>query len=162
MYCYLLSLRADQVMISNCPNAGIVFTHGIQLCRQVDGWVGRGKYLVWPVSQNPLDVGCLYWVGILVRSYTVTLYCDLSVTFDLDSVKMFSIVIFKTYFPYDNDIWIAATDYYLRQGSIIFMTVCLSLCLFCVLAAFCKYYWLDLPEKKSEDVSKLNPLKFLE
>ena len=55
----------------------------------------------------------------------MTLYCDLSLAFDLDSVKMLFIIIFKIYFPYDNDIWIAATDYYLHQGSIIFMTVCL-------------------------------------
>ena len=60
----------------------------------------------------------------------MTLYCDLSLTFDLDSVKMFSIIIFEIYFPYDKDIWIATTDHCLQQGSIIFMTVCLSLCLF--------------------------------
>ena len=56
-------------------------------------------------------------------------YCDLSLTFDLDSVKMFYILIFETYFCYDNDIWIAATDYYHHQGGIIYITVCLSLCL---------------------------------
>ena len=49
-------------------------------------------------------------------------YCDLSLTLDLDSVKMFSTVIFQTYFCHDNDIEIAATDYYLRQGGIIFLT----------------------------------------
>ena len=47
-------------------------------------------------------------------------YCDLNLTFDLDSVKMFSTVIFQTYFSHDNDILIAATDYYLHQGDIIF------------------------------------------
>ena len=70
-------------------------------------------------------------VGILVRGYTCAMsYCDLSLTFDLDSVKMFSTVIFETYFLYDNDIWIAATDYYLCQGGIILITDCLSLCPF--------------------------------
>ena len=54
-------------------------------------------------------------------------YCDLSLTFDPDSVKMFSTVLFEIYFLYDNDIWIAATGYYLLQGDIIFITVCLSL-----------------------------------
>ena len=34
---------------------------------------------------------------------------DLSLTFDLDSVIIFSTVIFETYFSYDNDIWIAET-----------------------------------------------------
>ena len=29
MYCYLWLLRTDQIMISNCTNAGIVFIHGI-------------------------------------------------------------------------------------------------------------------------------------
>ena len=28
----------------------------------------------------------------------------------------------------------------------------------CVLAGYCKYYELDLPEKKSEDVSNLDPV----
>ena len=76
-------------------------------------------------------LGCSYLIGILVRGYRCAmLFCDLSLTFDLDSVKMFCTVIFETYFPFDNDIWIAATDYYLHQGGIIFITVWLSLCLF--------------------------------
>ena len=29
MYCYLWSIRTDQIMISNCPNAGTDFTHGL-------------------------------------------------------------------------------------------------------------------------------------
>ena len=29
MYCYLWQLRSNQIMISNCPNVGTVFTHGI-------------------------------------------------------------------------------------------------------------------------------------
>ena len=32
-------------------------------------------------------------------------------------------------FPYDNDIWTAATDYYLHQGGIIFISLSLSLCI---------------------------------
>ena len=32
---------------------------------------------------------------------------DLSPVFDLDSVRMFSVVIFEIYFLHDNDIWIA-------------------------------------------------------
>ena len=47
-------------MISNCPNVGTAFTNGVQLC---NGWMGgrvdsQGKYLVWPVPQNLLGVGC--------------------------------------------------------------------------------------------------------
>ena len=57
-----------------------------------------------------------FLVGILVRGYRRAMsYCDLSLTFDLNSVKMFSILIFETYFCYDNDIWIAAADYYLPE-----------------------------------------------
>ena len=34
-------------------------------------------------------------------------------TFNLSSAKVFSPVIFETYFSYHKDIWIAATDYYM-------------------------------------------------
>ena len=44
---------------------------------------------------------------------------DLSLTFDLDAVRMFCKVILKTYFSYDNDICISTTDCYLCQGDII-------------------------------------------
>ena len=33
------------------------------------------------------------------------------VTFNFDSAKVCSPAIFETYFSYDKDIWIAATDY---------------------------------------------------
>ena len=90
-------------------------------------------------------------------------YCDLSLTFDLHSVRLFSTVIIETYFSCDNDIWIAANDYYLCRGSIISMTVCLSVSLsVCMLAGLWKYYYLDLPEKKSEDESNLAAVNFLE
>ena len=69
----------------------------MQTSERVGRQVGRGKYLVSPVSQDPLE------------GYRCAMsYCDLSLTFDPDSVKMFSTVIFETCFPYDNDIWIAA------------------------------------------------------
>ena len=45
-------------MISNFPNVGTVFTNGIELFEQVGGQVISGKYLVRPVSQNPLGLGC--------------------------------------------------------------------------------------------------------
>ena len=35
------------------------------------------------------------------------------VKFSLGSAKVFSPAIFETYFSYDKDIWITATDYYL-------------------------------------------------
>ena len=44
LYCYLWSLRTDQIMISNCPNAGIVFF--LLTSERMGGQVGRGKYLV--------------------------------------------------------------------------------------------------------------------
>ena len=56
-------------------------------------------------------------------------YCKLNLTLDIDSVRMFSTVIFQIYFSCDNDIWIATIDYYLYQGGIIFLTVCLFVCL---------------------------------
>ena len=62
------------------------------------GQVVRGTYVVLIVSQNPLGTGCWYLVGIMVKD-------GLRLTFDLDSVIMFSTVIFKTYSSYDNDIW---------------------------------------------------------
>ena len=48
---------------------------------------------------------------------------------------------------------------YRHQGSIILMTVCPFVCL---LAGMHKYYWVDVPEKKSEDgsLSNLDPIKF--
>ena len=59
MYCYLWPLRTDQILISNCPNAGYCF-HPWHLAVLTGEWMGgqlgRGKYLVWPVSQNLLDV----------------------------------------------------------------------------------------------------------
>ena len=36
------------------------------------------------------------------------------VTFILGSAKVCSPAIFETYFSYDKDIWIAATDYYIH------------------------------------------------
>ena len=71
--------------------------------------MGWGKYLVWPASQDLLEG----------ERYAMS-YCDLSLTFGPDSVKMFSTVIFETYLPYDNGIWIAASEYYLLQGDITF------------------------------------------
>ena len=35
------------------------------------------------------------------------------VTFNFGSAKVCSLAIFETYFSYDTDIWIAATDYYM-------------------------------------------------
>ena len=55
-------------------------------------------------------------------------YCDLSPTFDLDDVRMFSMVIFETDFCHNNDTWVAATDYNLHKGGIILL-YCLSRCL---------------------------------
>ena len=60
-------------------------------------------------------------------------------TFDLDSVRMFSTLIFETRFSYDNDMWTAATDNYLHQG-IMFMHVCIFVCLVCVSAGLGKYH----------------------
>ena len=76
-------------------------------------------------------------------------YFDLILTFVLDSVKMFSTVISETHFPCDNDIYIAATDYYFRQGGIILL-----------LSVSLSTSWIIL--KKSEVVSNLYPVKFLE
>ena len=47
---------------------------------------------------------------------------------------------------------------YLLQGGIIIITI-FSVCLF---VGLCKYYWLDLPEKKSKDgcYCYLGPIKF--
>ena len=92
-------------------------------------------------------------VGILVRGCRCALsYCDLSLTFDLDSLRTFFVIIFETYSSYDNNIRI---DYYLHQEGIIFMTVCLSVCLFvcCVFAGLHKYYFLDLLEKLQDGLS---------
>ena len=36
------------------------------------------------------------------------------VTFNFSSVKVWSSAMFETSFPYDKDIWIAATDYYMH------------------------------------------------
>ena len=75
---------------------------------------------------------------------------DLSPAIDFDSARMFSIVIFEVYFSYHKDIWIAAVDHYLHQGSIIFMTICLFVCLFTsLLVGLRKHHWLDLNGKKT-------------
>ena len=73
---------------------------------------------------------------------------------------MFSTIIFETYFSYDNDIWIAATSYYLQQGGIMFMTVCLFVCL-CV-SRITQIPLVEFSRNTSEDVFNLDPVKFLE
>ena len=90
MYFYLWPLRTDQILISNCPNAGYCF-HPWHLAVLTGEWMGgqlgRGKYLVWPVSQNLLDVtnDVDTWQGYRCAMS----YCDLNLTFDLDCQNVF-------------------------------------------------------------------------
>ena len=62
-------------------------------------------------------------------------YCDLSLTFDFDSDKMLSIVIFEVHLSYDNDIQIAATQLIFASAKkvlfsrlFIFFSACFYLC----------------------------------
>ena len=79
------------------------------------------------VILEPLSFSCPAVQGDIVLSINteynkILIRDDLSLTFHLDSVRMFSTLIFETYFSYGKDIWVAVTDYYLHQGAIIFMT----------------------------------------
>ena len=56
------------------------------------------------VSQKLSGIGC--FVGALVEQHH-------GVTFDLGSATIFYTAIFGTYFSYNQDIWIASTDYFL-------------------------------------------------
>ena len=71
-------------------------------CRKVDTWVGP-------------------WLGGVGVHH--------GVTFRFGSAKVCSAAIFETSFPYDKDIWIAATDYYMHFYIIVLfpLTVILQL-----------------------------------
>ena len=102
-------------MIPNGPNIGVVFTQSIQLSGQVELKTGGDKYVVQPVFDIALLLTLTeYWLKVVDVHY---------------HIETFSVVIFETYFSYDHDIWITATDYYLPQGGIILL-VHLFLCLF--------------------------------